>query len=103
MTAFVSGDMHLEMTRFAPMTAPGTTEDTTTNLVQLATLAVDSNVSGADIEVDGSFVGNTPSTISVAPGQHTIAVKKKGFGDWNRTMNVSGSNVRLSAELETQP
>ena len=69
----------------------------------MASLAVESNVTGADIEVDGSFVGSTPSTVSVAPGQHTIAVKKKGFGDWSLTMNVSGSNVRLSAELEAQP
>jgi hypothetical protein len=50
--------------------------------------------------VDGGFVGSTPSTISVTPGQHTISVKKKGYTDWSRTMNVSGSAVRVSAELE---
>ena len=67
---------------------------------QMASLTVESSVSGADIEVDGSFVGSTPSTVSVAPGQHTITVKKNGYTDWSRTMNVSGSAVRVSAEME---
>jgi hypothetical protein len=40
-----------------------------------------------------------PSTLTVTPGQHTIAVKKKGYADWTRTMNVSGTSVHLSADL----
>jgi hypothetical protein len=35
-----------------------------------------------NIEIDGAFAGNTPSTLTVTPGQHTIAVKKKGYADW---------------------
>jgi uncharacterized protein (DUF433 family) len=38
-------------------------------------------------------VGNTPSTVSIAPGQHAIVVKKKGYADWSRSMHVSGSAV----------
>jgi hypothetical protein len=66
----------------------------------MSTLQVDSSVPGADIEIDGAFAGNTPSTLSVTPGQHTIAVKKKGYTDWTRTMSVSGTAVHLNAELE---
>ncbi len=56
---------------------------------------------GADIEVDGSFVGNTPSDVQVAEGDHTITVKKAGFKDWERKLRVTGgSSVRLNAELE---
>ena len=56
---------------------------------------------GADIEVDGSFVGNTPSDVQVGEGEHTVTVKKTGFKDWERKLKVSaGSNVRLNAELE---
>jgi hypothetical protein len=56
---------------------------------------------GADIEVDGSFVGNTPSDVQVAEGEHTVSVKKAGFKDWERKLKVSGgSSVHLSAELE---
>jgi hypothetical protein len=66
-----------------------------------AKLLVGSNPDGADIEVDGSFVGNTPSEVQVADGDHTVTVKKSGFKDWHRELKVSaGSSVRLNAELE---
>lgn len=65
-----------------------------------AALAVDSTPSGADIEIDGAFVGNTPSTINVTTGSHQVAVKKKGFTDWTKTLNVSGGTIHLTAELE---
>jgi hypothetical protein len=56
---------------------------------------------GADIEVDGSFVGNAPSDVELAEGEHTITVKKTGFKDWQRKVKVSGgSSVRLNAQLE---
>lgn len=64
-------------------------------------LSVGSVPDGADIEVDGSFVGNTPSDVQVADGDHTVTVKKAGFKDWERKLKVtSGSSVRLNAELE---
>jgi hypothetical protein len=80
-----------------PSMAPGTA------LPAMASLTVDSSVPGADIKIDGNFVGNTPSTVSVPAGQHTIKVKKKGYADWSRTMNVSGSAVHLSADLDVAP
>ena len=67
-----------------------------------ANLNIESSVPGADIEIDGAFVGNTPSTVAVANGSHRIAVKKKGFTDWSRTLNVTGGMVHLSAELERE-
>jgi hypothetical protein len=68
-----------------------------------ASLSVDSTPSGADIEIDGGFVGNTPSTLSLAPGSHTVNVKKKGFVPWTRTLNVTGGSVHLNAELDPAP
>jgi hypothetical protein len=65
-----------------------------------ASLTVDSTPAGADIEIDGTFVGNTPSTVGVAPGSHLVAVKAKGFADWSKTLNVSGGAIHVSAELE---
>lgn len=65
-------------------------------------VAVTSNPAGADIEVDGGFVGNTPSTIEVASGQHTVRVSKNGFQDWQRKLTASGGNVNLNVELEAQ-
>jgi hypothetical protein len=68
-----------------------------------ASLAIDSTPAGADIEIDGAFVGNTPSTVSVAAGSHQVAVKKKGYADWTKTLNVSGGTIHLNAELEQAP
>jgi hypothetical protein len=51
-------------------------------------------------ESDGAFVGTTPSTVSVAPGNRQIAVKKKGFTDWTKTLNVTGGTIHLNADLD---
>ncbi len=105
-TAFVQGDMRLDMAKMVSpqMAAPGSTPAVAASAeASTASLTVDSSVAGADIAVDGSFVGSTPSTVSVAAGQHTITVTKKGYADWSRSMNVSGSAVHLNAELEAQP
>jgi PEGA domain len=42
-------------------------------------LQISSTPAGADIEIDGSLVGNTPSTLGVATGQHQLSIKKSGF------------------------
>jgi hypothetical protein len=68
-----------------------------------ASVAIDSTPPGADIEIDSAFVGNTPSTVTVPSGSHQIVVKKKGFTDWAKTLNVTGGTVHLSAELEQEP
>jgi len=101
-TAYVNGDVKLDVAKFqpnAPMQSAMTsaTEQGRTS----AKLQLESVPPGADIEVDGSFVGNTPSDVQVSDGEHTISVKKAGFKDWGRKLKVSsGSSVHLSAELE---
>ncbi len=107
-TAFVSGDNKLDMAKFTPGGAAVTTTVAgvaapASGGAQMASLAVESNVVGADIEIDGNFVGSTPSTLSVAPGQHTVTVKKKGYADWSRQMNVAGNSVHLNADLTAKP
>ena len=42
----------------------------------LAAVTVDANAPNCDIEVDGSFMGNTPSTLNLTAGKHDIVVKK---------------------------
>jgi PEGA domain len=66
-----------------------------------AKLSISSMPDGADIEADGSFVGNTPSDIQLAEGEHVVSVKKSGFKTWERKLKVNnGSSVHLNAELE---
>ncbi len=98
-TAFIQGDMHLDMAKFGVAGTAASAQPTPAGTIN-ASLTVDSTVPGADIEVDGSFVGSTPSTVSVSTGQHTITVKQKGYADWSRSMNVAGSAIHIMANLE---
>ncbi|HXE91253.1 MAG TPA: PEGA domain-containing protein [Terriglobales bacterium] len=66
----------------------------------IAKVDVSSEPSGADIEVDGAFVGSTPSTLELAPGEHVISVKKSGYKAWERKLKITGGSIRLHAELE---
>jgi hypothetical protein len=103
-TAFVDGDMHLDMARFGvPATAAGGAITAAATSVAQASLMIDSAPPGADIEVDNGFVGNTPSTVNVSPGNHQITVKKKGFADWTKALNVTGGTIHLNADLERSP
>src|ERR1039458_2469495 len=110
-TAYVNGDMKLDLAKFqtaAPASdvaqsaaANGAPENKAS---VSAKLQMGSDPPGADIEVDGSFVGNTPSDVQVAEGDHTVTVKKTGFKDWERKLKVTGgSSVHLNAELEKIP
>jgi hypothetical protein len=63
-------------------------------------LTIVSEPAGADIDVDGSFVGSTPSSIDLAAGEHHIIVKKPGYKSWERRIRTSGGDVNLVAELE---
>lgn len=101
-TAFVEGDMHLDMARFHVPNQPGITPNAPAQSQVQASLVIESTPPGADIEVDGAFVGDTPSTISVASGDHQIAVKKKGFVDWTKTLTVSSGSIHLNAELSQE-
>jgi len=97
-TAFVEGDMHLDMARFG--VAPPKPAMETQGADAQANLAIESSPPGADIEVDGNFVGNTPSTVIVKPGDHEVKIAKKGFTDWTRKLTVTGGTVHLSAGLD---
>ena len=64
-------------------------------------LSVSSTPAGADIELDGSFVGNTPSDLAVAEGEHTIQITKAGFAPWERKLKITGgSAVHIDAEMQ---
>jgi hypothetical protein len=65
-----------------------------------AHVEVSSVPSGADIEIDGSFVGNTPSTVELSMGDHVITIKKSGQKNWERKIKVTGGKISISAELE---
>lgn len=62
-----------------------------------------SDPSGADIMIDGNFVGNTPSTLQVTAGRHAIELRLSGYRSYTVTMRVdAGSHPRISKTLEKE-
>lgn len=65
------------------------------------TVNVSSNPTGADVLVDGDFVGNAPAALKLTSGKHTVTLKLSGYKDWSKEITVqSGSEVQLTANLE---
>jgi len=70
----------------------------------LTTVVLKSTPAGADLTVDGKYMGSTPSTVRLAAGDHVIVVEKSGFKPWQRTIAVNpGGIVNVDATLEKNP
>ncbi len=62
--------------------------------------------SGADITLDGKYVGNTPSEIALTPGIHTVALSLPGFVEWKRELTIVAGSVAVNVTAglqKTQP
>ena len=54
---------------------------------------------GAEVFVDGKFIGNVPSTLTLPAGSHRIEVKDQN-GTWQRDLEVlEDSDVKVNAKL----
>ena len=61
-----------------------------------AMVIVTSEPPSADIMLDGTTLGQSPSTIEVLQGEHTIGLKKKGFKLWRSDIEVTaGQEISL--------
>ena len=122
-TAYISGDVALEPGRFtaaAPAASAGPTAQNevaapaaaaapapapSANAADTGTAAVElkSTPDGAEITVDGKFMGTTPSTLRLPAGDHTIRLEKAGFKPWEKVLTVSGGGAAtLAPTLEPQ-
>ena len=63
-------------------------------------LSIDSTPGSAEIEVDGDFMGNTPSTLELNPGENHIAVIKSGYKKKKKTIKLTAGEVTVNAELQ---
>lgn len=101
-TAYVNGDVSLDPRKFNPIQIAGTlTSAAAAPSEATGSVNIKSNPDGAEISIDGKFVGNAPSTVSLRAGDHKIMVKKAGYSVWEREITVgAGSAVTLSADLE---
>lgn len=94
---FVNGNFELDLSKF--QTASAVTPRPAAPPPD-AELVVSSNPLGADIELDGAFVGSTPSTVGISAGDHTIDIAKNGYKTWERKIKVTTGKVEISADLE---
>jgi len=126
-TAYVSGDMKLDLAKFQPAPLvpaappvaaapeiPAVSRDASPNAAPTdvprvspdqaagAQLEMSSTPDGADIEIDGNFVGSTPSLVGVSAGPHQLSVRKAGFKPWERKITVSSGHIKVDATLEAQ-
>ncbi len=68
------------------------------------TVMIASDPPGAEIYVDGKFVGQTPSTIHLASGSHRVEVKSQGKQAWTRDLEVlKDSQLTLHPVLSASP
>jgi len=100
-TAFVSGNTELDANRYmAAYKVLGSLPANST--VGLVNLTIKSEPEGAEITVDGNFVGSTPSSIFVKSGEHTVKISKTGFKPYDKFVRLEpGINITLNATLQT--
>jgi len=56
---------------------------------------------GADVTLDGRYVGSTPSVLNLSTGKHVVVISTPGFAQWRRELTVSpGSELTVNAVLE---
>src|SRR6202050_4763716 len=110
---FVDGNMPLDLAKFQDAASPSQQVQANPPVLSgvpgaarqanaHAGIEITSVPAGADVELDGDFIGNTPSSIGVSSGDHTISVKKNGYKTWERKIKVSSGKVNVFAELEAE-
>jgi hypothetical protein len=101
-TAYIAGNTPLDKAKFLPGAQPSSSVAVARSAFEPTMVTISSVPSSADVEVDGKFVGNTPSSSAMQPGEHSVKVTKKGFKTWERKLTVSGGTATLNAELEEE-
>ena len=70
----------------------------------IGAVVVSSDADGADIFVDDTFVGNTPSTLTLPAGPHKVRVEAPSRVAWSREIELlRDSSVNLKATLSAAP
>lgn len=106
---FIDGHFRLDMAKFQQAT-PAVTQPQGASAVSspaaetqtssAAQVEITSIPNGAEVELDGAFVGNTPTTVGASLGDHELVVKNSGFKAWHRKITVTSGKVMITAELE---
>ena len=105
-TAYVNGDITLDLAKFGVRAAIASAVTATSPAPEaaadeLSSVTIKSTPEGAEITIDGKFVGSTPSTVKLQPGDRAISVTKPGHKPWQRHLSVGrGGSLTLEPGLE---
>ena len=81
----------LESAHSEPMSKPA---------VQSAMVEFWSNPIGSDVYIDTVYVGKTPYSQVLSLGEHTISMRKKDYGTWQRRTVITADRHRVLGYLE---
>jgi hypothetical protein len=95
--AFVNGDLRLDLASFASAPPSSMPADEIKTALQIT-----STPDGAQVQIDGAVAGSTPLNVTVTAGNHEISIKKAGYSDWTKNLDVTGATARVEAMLEAQ-
>jgi PEGA domain len=66
-----------------------------------SSVTFESNPAGADVYIDGNFVGDTPLTVAASAGFHTISIRQWGYQTWRRTLTLAArGKISVDAILQ---
>jgi hypothetical protein len=98
-TAYVDGDK--VFVPVAEAVAPASVASAQSAAVTATTeLTLISTPDGADIEIDGAFIGSTPSTVTLTQGDHAVRVSRKGYQTYEKNLRTTGGRINLRANLD---
>jgi hypothetical protein len=88
-----------------PVPAVGSAQKATPEQLEKIKCNFTSTPIGAEITLDGKYVGSTPSEIPLSTGTHVVVLSMPGFAEWKRELTVApGSVVNVTANLQkSQP
>lgn len=67
-------------------------------------IQITSEPAGAELFINGEFVGSTPSKLQLKPGEHKLRVVRPGYKDWERVIKIQiGEERTINALLEQSP
>jgi PEGA domain len=70
-------------------------------LAQTVRCSFSSTPPGAEVTLDGRYVGSTPSVLGLNTGTHVVVISMSGFTQWKRELTVApGSELTVNAVLQ---
>jgi hypothetical protein len=73
-------------------------------LREKAKCSFSSTPAGAEITLDGRYVGDTPSALGLTTGTHVVVLALPGYARWKRELTVlPGSELTVTAAMQKAP